>query len=125
MNREAIERLGVKIRPYSESTFIEFIGASDGKALFLKADHQLSRHGIERSSVRVQVSLRPDLWNGIQFLVSAPHGPASSRRVGYLCLIYPDRHSTMERDNWQELAQGWAAPHYWEHLEELEAEGAA
>ena len=119
MNLEAMERLGLKVRSYSEAVFVAFAG-SEGRGLYEQAEHQLSRHGIDRSHVRVQVSLRPDLWNAVQFLISAPHGAVTGRRTGYMCLIYPDRMATMERGSWHEVAPGWAASHYWEHLDVLE-----
>ena len=119
MNGAALKDLGLKIRPYSEAAFVEFVG-SEGKALYQIAENQLSRHGIARSNVRVQVSLRPDLWNAVQFLISAPHGAVTGRRTGYMCLIYPDRLATMERGSWHEVAQGWAAPRFWEHLDVLD-----
>lgn len=98
-----LEKLGVFTRPFGHSVFDEFLPAEHAERAYHAAMTRLESaksSGVKPETLRVQVSIRSDLGNALQFFIAGPFPRTSQSRFGAMALIYPARTVPLRDGTW-------------------------
>lgn len=108
MKLSGLQTLGAVVRPFTIEAFAEFLGDEPAKALYAKATRALARvPHVKPDTLRMLVSLRPDLMLCVQFVIVGPIPRNPLHPFGCLTLIYPDTDiSTRQHGS----ADTWSRP---------------
>ncbi|MGE0052934.1 MAG: hypothetical protein AB7S74_01885 [Hyphomicrobium sp.] len=132
MNRNSLRTLGCEIRPFTREALAEFIPQEAAEDVFKKASAAILRQNIRPEHLRVQFSLRSDLFNAVQILITGPHAAPSDQpdrtnpRIGFFLATYPPR--TDGRDPiecWREFGKPFGSAKYWSHMLDQEKDPEA
>lgn len=104
MLAKSLQALGLETRPFTQEAFAEFVPAGDAAKLFERASDAMRKAGIALETSQLQISLRADLRNTIQFVVVGQHPQG---RHGYFCLHHSSRSACLQPSpNWIPLNPG-------------------
>lgn len=126
LNRRNLARLGLEIRRFSPEAFTDYVGMDVGATLYDQAVAGAAPRNLKPEELRVQISLRADLYNAVQFLVTGPHShqpPSMRSRRAYWCAIYPERNTLPRTGVWEEIGSYFGGDQYHGHLIDIEEAG--
>lgn len=99
----ALEQFSVFTRPFGRPVFDEFLPSEHADRAYQAAMTRLESaksRGVKPETLRVQVSIRPDLGNAFQFFIAGPFPRTSQSRFGAMTLIYPARTVPLSDGPW-------------------------
>lgn len=127
MNLKGLKQLGCEVRPFGLDAFADFIPEKPAREFYGLVCQIAEKNSIKHETLRVQISLRPDLHNAVQFICTGPHErPGAYKtlapKLHMIALRYPERSVPVTFDHWAEIGAPFGAHNYWSHMLEIEGE---